>query len=118
MKYVVSLILIVLAGVSLPNDVQASNPSADRIAKGKQLAFDRRKGNCLACHMVEDGTLPGNAAPPLLAMKARFPDRQKLFDQVWDSRTRNMNTLMPPFGSHGILSKEEIELIVDYIYTL
>ena len=27
------------------------------IAEGKKLAFDRKKGNCLACHMIDDGEL-------------------------------------------------------------
>ncbi|MCK4676092.1 MAG: c-type cytochrome, partial [Gammaproteobacteria bacterium] len=48
------------------------------IAKGKKLAFDRKKGNCLACHQIEGGTLAGNIGPPLIAMKARFPDYDKL----------------------------------------
>ena len=45
---------------------------ADNIAEGK-VTFDRKKGNCLACHMIEDGELAGNNGPPLVAMKARFP---------------------------------------------
>jgi hypothetical protein len=25
---------------------------------------------------------------------------------------------MPPFGKHGVITKEEIEKIIDYLYTL
>ena len=59
---------------------------SDSIVEGKKLTFDRKKGNCLACHMIEDGELAGNNGPPLLAMKARFPDRDVLFQQIWDPK--------------------------------
>ena len=85
---------------------------------GKKLAFDRKKGNCLACHQIEGGTLAGNIGPPLVAMKARFPDYEKMKAQITDPRVKNPNTIMIPFGPHGVLSKQEIELVSQYIYTL
>jgi len=88
------------------------------LAKGKELAFDRKKGNCLACHMIADGDLAGNIGPPLLAMKARFPDRAALRAQIWDPMAKNPRSAMPPFGRHGILSEEEIDLVTDYIHSL
>jgi sulfur-oxidizing protein SoxX len=88
------------------------------VEKGKEVAFDRKKGNCLACHAMDDGTLPGNIAPPLVSMKARYPDKVKLHDQIWDATVRNPNTIMPPFGRHRILSEEEIDEVVEYVYTL
>ena len=51
-------------------------------------------------------------------MKLRFPDKAVLRAQVWDATERNPDSRMPPFGRHGILSEEEIDLIVDYIYSL
>ncbi|MDH3275816.1 MAG: sulfur oxidation c-type cytochrome SoxX [Gammaproteobacteria bacterium] len=90
----------------------------DQVALGKALATDRSKGNCLACHMIEDGVQPGNIGPPLLAMKLRFPDRDTLRNQVCDATLRNSNSRMPPFCRHRILSAEEVELIIDYLYTL
>ncbi len=90
----------------------------DKLAKGKEIAFDRNKGNCLACHMMDDGELPGNSAPPLLMMKARFPDRDVLRMQIWDALTRNPISVMPPYGRHRILTEEEIDLVVDYVYSL
>ena len=91
---------------------------ADTIAEGKKLAFDRKKGNCLACHMIDDGELAGNSGPPLIAMKARFPDRDVLFNQIWDPTKNNPNTFMPPFGKHGAITKDEINKIIEYLYTL
>lgn len=87
-------------------------------AMGKSLAFERVKGNCLACHAIDDGELPGNAGPPLRNMKQNFPDRKRLRAQIWDATANNPQTLMPPFGRHRILTESEIDLIVDYLYTL
>jgi sulfur-oxidizing protein SoxX len=88
------------------------------VAQGKTLATERGKGNCLACHMFDDGELPGSLGPPLLAMKLRFPDRGTLRSQICDATVRNSDSRMPPFCRHGILTVEEVELIIDYLYTL
>ncbi|WP_297528021.1 sulfur oxidation c-type cytochrome SoxX [Thiohalobacter sp.] len=88
------------------------------IEQGKEIAFNRKKGNCLACHQIEGGSLPGNIGPPLVAMKARFPDKAKLRAQIWDATRNNPNSIMPPFGRHKILSEDEIDKIVEFIYTL
>lgn len=80
--------------------------------------MEKGKGNCLACHIVADGKLAGNIGPPLVGMKARFPDSESLYRQIWDATEKNPDSRMPPFGRHGILSSEEIHLIVEYLYTL
>jgi sulfur-oxidizing protein SoxX len=49
-------------------------------------------------------------------MQARFPDRAALREQIWDSTARNPMTVMPPFGKHRVLTEEEIDRVVDYIY--
>ena len=88
------------------------------IAEGKKLAFNKKKGNCLACHQIEGGKLPGNIGPPLLAMKSRFPDKSLLRAQIFDARINNSNTIMPPFGSHEIVSETELDKIVEFIHSL
>lgn len=90
----------------------------DAISAGKKLAFDRTKGNCLACHHIEGGDLMGNIAPPLVAMKHRFPDKAKLRAQIWNASEANPVTIMPPFGKHRILSDKEIDLVTEFIYSL
>lgn len=92
--------------------------SDDSVEQGKTLATQRSKGNCLACHALDDGQLTGNLGPPLIAMKARFPDREILRQQIYDATGSNWGSRMPPFGRHRILNAEEIELIIDYLYTL
>lgn len=86
--------------------------------EGKKLAFDTFKGNCLACHMMEGGESPGNIAPPLIAMQARYPDKAKLRAQIWDATAINPSTSMPPFGRHQIFTEEEIDKVVDFVYSL
>ncbi|NOR52179.1 MAG: sulfur oxidation c-type cytochrome SoxX [Gammaproteobacteria bacterium] len=88
------------------------------IDAGQKIAFDRKKGNCLACHQIADGKLAGNVGPPLIAMKTRFPDRAKLRAQIWDASKSNKKTMMPPFGLHSILNEGEIDKVVEFIYSL
>ena len=90
----------------------------ERLAQGKAIAYDRNKGNCLSCHMMDDGELPGNSGPPLMMMQARFPDRDVLRRQIWDPLERNPISVMPPYGRHKILTEEEIDLVVDYVHSL
>lgn len=104
-----------LATMSFP---AAAAEGASAVEQGKAIAYDRKKGNCLACHAMDDGTLPGNIGPPLIAMKARFPDKAKLRAQIWDATVANPNSIMIPFGRVKALSEEEIDMIVEYIYTL
>jgi L-cysteine S-thiosulfotransferase len=106
------------AGTGLMPQAASAAGEESMVAKGKELAWDRKMGNCLACHMMAGGNSPGNIGPPLLAMKARFPDRQKLFDQVYDATKNNAETRMPPFGKFKILSNADINAVVDYLYTL
>jgi len=98
--------------------VTSANADEVTIAEGKNIAFNRKKGNCLACHMIADGKLAGNVGPPLIAMKARYPDKAKLRALIWDATVRNPNTIMPPFGRHSILSDKEVDKITDFIHSL
>ena len=95
-----------------------ASATEDPFAAGKKIAFDRKKGNCLACHQIAGGKLAGTIAPPLIAMKQRYPDKAKLRAQIWDATVANPNTIMPPMGRHKILSEKEIDLVTDFIYNL
>jgi len=92
---------------------------ARQIPTGRELAHDVYKGNCLACHQIPGDSTAitrANIGPPLYRMKERFPDRAELRRQIWDPTVRNPQTVMPPFGKHKVLTEEEIDLIVDYLY--
>jgi sulfur-oxidizing protein SoxX len=109
--------LIAAFCVLLPLNTAATTIE-DSIAKGRLLSFERSKGNCLARHIMQGGELPGNVGPPLMSMKARYPNKTDLKNQIWDATKRNPSSVMPPFGRHGILTEKELEYVVEYIYTL
>lgn len=111
-------VLAATLGVMAAMPTLATAEESSVLEEGKKIAFDRTKGNCLACHYVEGADLPGNIGPALVAMKARFPDKAKLRAQIWDATEKNSNTMMPPFGRHEILSEEEIDKVVEYMLSL
>jgi sulfur-oxidizing protein SoxX len=87
-------------------------------ADGKRLAFDRAKGNCLSCHEIKGGDLPGTIGPTLKDIKGKYPDRNDLIAILTDETRRNPQTAMPPFGRNHILTEQEIDAIVDFLQTL
>jgi sulfur-oxidizing protein SoxX len=86
--------------------------------EGQKLAFDRSKGNCLTCHDIKGGDLPGTIGPPLANIKSKYPDRNDLIAIVSDETKRNPQTVMPPFGRNRILTEQEINAVVDFLQTL
>lgn len=118
LRHAVAAALLPAALLSVHGDV---NADGGRVDEGRRLAHDFDKGNCLACHAAPtdpQAVTKANIAPPFIAMRERFDDREALRSQIWDAATRNPDTIMPPFGKHLILSNDEIELIIDYLYTL
>lgn len=108
--------LCAIGAMLLPLAGTMAEEAASAVEQGKAIAFDRKKGNCLACHMIATGDLPGNVGPPLVAMSMRYPDKAKLRAQIWDSTAVNPMSTMPPFGKHRILSEDEIDLVTEFIY--
>lgn len=108
---------LALAGLAFCLSLPAWAGPAE-VEKGKDVVYTRTKGNCISCHMMPGGELPGNFGPPLMQMEARFPDPDVLKAQIYDARERNPQTIMPPFGAHKMLSEEEIDWLVEYLYTL
>jgi L-cysteine S-thiosulfotransferase len=86
-------------------------------SEGQKLAFDRGKGNCLTCHVIKGGDLPGTIGPELKELTAKY-DRKELIAIVTDETLRNPLTVMPPFGRNRILTEQEINAIVDFLQTL
>jgi len=102
--------------------------------QGYQIAQFRKGGNCFACHKYKGDTKvikkfkkgkpkwakgqAGDIGPPLVAMKARFPDKAKLRAQIFDATANNPDSLMPPFGKHNMLKAKDIDLLVEWLYTL
>jgi sulfur-oxidizing protein SoxX len=102
--------------------VSAAGSAADgNVDRGRAIAHDQQMGNCLACHrMPADpaAVTEANLGPALENLRSRYPDRASLRAQLWDPAAANPDTIMPPYGRHGILTSEEIELVLDYLYGL
>lgn len=113
---VIATAVMTLGALFLPAAGSLAEETPSAIEQGKAIAFDRRKGNCLACHMIATGDLPGNIGPPLVAMSMRYPDKARLRAQIWDATAANPMSTMPPFGSHRILTEDEIDLVTEFIY--
>lgn len=111
-------LFLVLITALLFSCASSQELSRRRLSEGKQIAFDRNQGNCLACHQIEDGQDPGNIGPPLAGLASRFESKQQLREQVFDATRFNPETSMPPFGKNKILSQEDIDKIVDYLWNL
>ena len=73
--------------------------------------------NCMQCHQVAGIENAGNIGPVLSDMKSRFPDRKELVAVIFDETKRNPQTVMPPFGRNLILSDEQINTVIDFLYT-
>jgi sulfur-oxidizing protein SoxX len=109
----------VLVGVALVSSASISPALAQSgAADGQKLAFDRGKGNCLTCHAIQGGDLPGTIGPALKDIKSKYPDRNDLVAILNDETKRNPQTVMPPFGRNRILTEPEINAIVDFLHTL
>src|ERR1700739_4208742 len=46
--------------------------------EGQKIAFDRGKGNCLTCHDIKGGDLPGTIGPALKDIKRKYTDRNNI----------------------------------------
>jgi sulfur-oxidizing protein SoxX len=100
--------------------------------KGREVAINRKKGNCLACHTLPIPEQPfhGRIGPPLTGIGARYsPEQLRL--RVVNPKVVNPNTIMPSFyktdgynrpikkfADGTILSAQEVEDIVAYLTTL
>ena len=110
-----------ISTVALSGSVLAADAPQAKEITGKDIAFNNKKGNCLACHTmptVPDAVSGGMYGPPLIAMKARFPDKAKLRTQIWDATALNPSSSMIPFGKHKVLTEQEIDKVTDFVYGL
>lgn len=97
-------------------------PITGDAAKGAKLVADRaRGGSCLACHIMGqagNADQPGNVAPDLSEIGNAGREDEWLFNYVYDARVYNPETVMPPWGTHGFYTEEEINDIVAFLKTL
>ncbi len=100
--------------VTMPAGIEAD------ARKGRALFLNRSKGPCVACHLVpgDDVWPAGSAGPDQSAIGDRQVPDQYLYQVVWDARVFFPNTVMPPWGTTGMFTAEEIVHLVAYLQTL
>jgi len=102
-------------------------------ATGRKLATSRKKGNCLACHVITDlkeQPFHGNVGPPLDGVAGRYSEAEIRL-RIIDATVLNEDTLMPPFykvdgltrvnkkfKNKTVLSAQEVEDVLAYVMTL
>ncbi len=114
---------------SIPQSLtgQPGNPES-----GRKVAIDRKKGNCLACHVmpVPEQPFHGEVGPDLTGVGSRY-DAGELRLRIVNPKFANPDTIMPAFyradGLHRVLkgfegktmlSAQQVEDVVAYLVTL
>lgn len=105
---------------------------AGNAANGKKLAINRKKGNCLACHVmpIPEQAFHGNIGPTLVGVASRYNEGE-LRLRVVDPKVVNEDTIMPAFYKNSgfkrvmkkfkgktVISAQDVEDIVAYLVTL
>ncbi|MCH9662395.1 MAG: sulfur oxidation c-type cytochrome SoxX [Gammaproteobacteria bacterium] len=91
----------------------------DPVEWGREIAYGA--GNCSSCHAMstdESDTLSGNLGPVLVAMRVRYPNFEQLRAQIYNAASKNPTSTMPPYGSHKILTEEEIDAVTAFVWEL
>lgn len=84
--------------------------------RGREIAFELLKGNCLACHAIEGGTQPGTIGPSLVGYAKRNLPLSYTYQRIYDIRVFNPNAHMPPFGTHKVLTDQEIRDVMAFLH--
>ena len=100
--------------------------------KGRKVAINRKKGNCLACHVmpVPEQADHGEVGPPLNGVGSRL-GAGEIRMRIVNPKVVNPDTIMPAFyrihGLHRvqkkwqgktIISAQDVEDVVAYMMTL
>ena len=114
----------------VPKAFTAEAGNADR---GKKIYANRKKGNCLACHVTTDlKSMPfhGDVGPSMDGVASRYSAAQ-LRLRVANPKALNEDTIMPAFYRNDgftrvlkkfkgktVLSAQEVEDVVAYLMTM
>ena len=110
-----SLRLLFLACLLASTTAVAQAPSA------LDLFVRPDKGQCIACHQLPEGRGPAtrsDVGPRLEGARMRAMGRDALRQSIVDPTVANPETVMPPFGRHRILERDEIERLVEFLHAL
>ena len=82
--------------------------------RGKALAWEW----CISCHTLPGDEWPGTVGSPMAHYKRfKHPDAL-VFQQIYDARVFNPDTVMPSFGTFGLLTEQDIRDLTAYLQTI
>ncbi|SCZ54888.1 sulfur oxidation c-type cytochrome SoxX [Thiohalomonas denitrificans] len=94
----------------MPQDLSLGDPE-----RGKQIAFKRKKGNCLACHRMKGGSQSGTRGPDLSQYGSSGRTAAEIYAMIYDNRWQFPDTVMPPFGTNEVLTDREIRDVAAFL---
>ena len=105
---------------------QRTGPSVHAPNLPEKIDGDVRRGEqvwkraaCVNCHILPgDGRWAGNVGPSLAAYGELAKDPLRTFAIIYDARAFNPQTIMPPWGTAGLLSAREIGDLTAYLHSL
>lgn len=101
-----------------PRRVTLDEPLNGDPVRGRELAMTRDKGYCIVCHELPGEAWPGTIGANLLQFKKHNYPNELVFQQIFDARVFNPISVMPPYGTFGILNEQEIRDLVAYLQSL
>ena len=97
-----------------PTRFEMKLPLNGDAARGKALAWEW----CIACHTLPGDEWPGTVGSPMAHYKQfKHPD-VLVFQQIFDARVFNPQTVMPAFGSFGLLAEQDIRDLVAFLQSI
>jgi sulfur-oxidizing protein SoxX len=120
---------ITVIGDAIPRSLTGTPGDA---ARGREIAFDRDRGNCPICHVIpaSDQNLHGDVGPSLEGVAGRLSEGQLRLRLV-DGRRINPASIMPSYyrleglkrvaasyAGATILRADEIEDVLAFLMTL
>ena len=121
--------VMIEGGESVPKSL--TGKAGDPVA-GRETAIGRKKGNCLACHVlpIPEQAFHGEVGPDLSDVGSRMSAGEMRL-RIVDPKVSNDETIMPSFyktdGFHRVLEKfqgktilsaQEVEDVIAYLMTL
>ena len=97
-----------------PKRMEMKAPTQGVAARGKALAWEW----CIACHALPGDEWPGTVGSPMWHYKQHKHADALVFQQIFDARVFNPNTVMPAFGTFGLLAEQDIRDLVAYLQNI
>jgi len=119
-KALLVAVAVLFASCASTGSVTHAKSLKSKIQLGRKIATTRKLGNCVSCHYLPNVESPGDVGPNLVEAMKNYTEQDRDIVKQWivDARKFNPDTIMPPFGTNKILTPEQIDAVVEYLYSL